>query len=87
MRITHDTLKSNGVLGVYDTRRECFWKFEILTGFFWNLVPDYQGESLQKTKQAAKCIEYVLLESKSNLLKDNRMLLVVDKRKENKCRL
>ena len=87
MRITHGTLKSNGVLGVYDKKRRCFWKFEISTDFIWNLLPDYQGESLQQTKQAAKCIEYVLCESKSGLLKDNSMLLVVDKRKERKCRL
>ena len=64
---------------MYDTRRQWFWKFEILTGYFWNLVPDRQGEHLQQTQKNAKCDEYVLLESKTGLLKDNKMLFVDEK--------
>ena len=86
-KLSPSILKKHGVFGAYDKLRKCFWEF-IFTpdNEYWDLKPDYD-DNIQQAMKKAKCNEYVLLKGQRNLLKNNDMFFVVDKRKEHNFKL
>lgn len=86
-KLSPSILQRHGVFGVYDKFRKCFWEFIFSPdNECWDLKPDYDG-NIQQAMKRAKCDEYVLLKGKRNLLKNEDMFFVVNKRRVHKFNL